>query len=105
MQGSGSQQICKQAQAPLFAPQKNMGWAHGTPNMSDFYQSRVNPGRNMSNVKPFETENVGPGLNRGYTTAGSGGYNAGMEARERSGLRNQWMNLVLKQIESNLSEG
>jgi len=83
MQGVGSQQICKQEQAPLFAPQKNMGWAHGTPNMNDFLQSRVNPGRNMSNVKPFETENVGPGLNRGYTTAGSGGYNAGMEAREK----------------------
>ena len=83
MQGAGSQQIRKVEQAPLFAPQKNMGWAHGTPNMSDFMQSRVNPARNMSNVKPFESTNVGPGLNRGYTTVGSGGYNSGMEARER----------------------
>ena len=83
MQGSGSQQIRKKAQASLFAPQKNMGWAHGSPNVSNFMQSRVNPGRNMSNVKPFESQNVGPGLNRGYTTLGSGGYNAGMEARER----------------------
>ena len=83
MQGAGSQDIRKQAQAPLFAPQKNMGWAHGTPNMSDFFQSRVNPSRNMSNVKPFESQNVGPGLARGYTTEGSGGYNAGMEARAK----------------------
>ena len=75
--------IRKKAQAPLFAPQKNMGWAHGTPNMSDFFQSRVNPAMKMSNVKPFESQNVGPGLNRGYTTLGSGGFNSGMEARER----------------------
>ena len=83
MQGTGSQNICKKGQAPLFKPQKNMGWAHGTPNASDFLQSRVNPAMKMSNVKPFETQNVGPGLNRGYTTAGSGGFNAGMEARDK----------------------
>jgi len=83
MQGAGSQQFRKKEQAPLFAPQKNMGWAHGSPNMSDFMQSRVNPAMKMSNVKPFVSENVGPGLNRGYTTLGSGGYNSGMESRER----------------------
>ena len=60
-----------------------MGWAHGSPNMSDFMQSRVNPAMKMSNVKPFVSENVGPGLNRGYTTLGSGGYNSGMESRDR----------------------
>ena len=51
--------------------------------MSDFMQSRVNPAMKMSNVKPFVSENVGPGLNRGYTTLGSGGYNSGMESRDR----------------------
>ena len=61
MQGAGSQQFRKREQAPLFAPQKNMGWAHGTPNMSDFMQSRVNPAMKMSNVKPFVSQNVGPG--------------------------------------------
>jgi len=83
LQGAGSQQFRKKEQAPLFAPQKNMGWAHGSPNMSDFMQSRVNPAMKMSNVKPFVSENVGPGLNRGYTTLGSGGYNSGMESRDR----------------------
>ena len=83
LQGAGSQQISKEAIAPLFKPQKNMGWAYGTPIATDFLQSRVNPGRNMSNVKPFETQNVGPGLARGYTTAGSGGFNSGMEARAK----------------------
>lgn len=82
MVGSGSQVIKKIEQAPLFKPQENMQWAYGAPNMSDFYQSRVNPGMNNANVKPFETITVGPGLNKGYSTDGSGGYNSGMEARD-----------------------
>ncbi len=80
--GSGSQQIKKIEQAPLFKPQENVQWAYGAPNMSDFYQSRVNPGMKNHNVKPFESENVGPGLAKGYNTYGSGGFNSGMEARE-----------------------
>lgn len=81
MIGSGSQVIKKIEQAPLFKPEQNMQWAYGAPNSSDFYQSRVNPGMKSSNVKPFESEYVGPGLDQGYTSKGSGGYNSGMEAR------------------------
>jgi hypothetical protein len=82
MVGSGSQVIKKIEQAPLFKPQEDMQWANGAPNMSDFYQSRVNPGMKSSNTKPFESLYVGPGLDKGYTTAGSNGYNSGMEARD-----------------------
>jgi hypothetical protein len=64
MIGSGSQVIKKIEQAPLFKPQENMQWAFGAPNSSDFYQSRVNPGMKISNVKPFESEYVGTGLNQ-----------------------------------------
>jgi hypothetical protein len=81
MIGTGSQVIKKIEQAPLFKPEDNVQWAFGSPNNSDFYQSRVNPGMWNNNVKPFNTENVGPGLDKGYTTQGSGGYNSGMEAR------------------------
>ena len=81
--GNGSQFVKKIEQAPLFSPQDNVQWTHGTPNMSDFYQSRVNPAMRNNMVKPFETERVGPGLNKGYTTDGSGGYNSGMEARDK----------------------
>jgi hypothetical protein len=81
MIGSGSQAIKKIEQAPLFKPQDNVQWAYGAPNNSDFYHSRVNPGMKSSNVKPFESEYVGPGLDQGYTNQGSGGYNSGMEAR------------------------
>lgn len=83
MQGTGSQHIRKQEQAPLFAPQEHMGWAHGTPNQSDFIQSRINPGTKISNVKPWEEERVGPGLNQPGSSTGSGGFNSSLEARER----------------------
>ena len=36
----------------------------------------------MNNVKPFQEEHVGPGLNKGYSAQGSGGFNSGMEARD-----------------------
>ena len=80
--GTGSQVIKKIEQAPLFKPEDNMQWAYGTPNNSDFFQSRVNPAMRNNNVKNFNTEYVGPGLNLGFTTNGSGGYNSGMEARD-----------------------
>lgn len=83
LQGSGSLYMRKQEQAPLFAPKENMQWAHGTPNHSDFMQSRVNEGMYRSNEKPFETEMVGPGLGKGYTTEGSGGFNSGMAVRDK----------------------
>jgi hypothetical protein len=83
MVGSGSQQIRKQEQAPLFKPQENIHWAHGTPNTSDFIQSRMNPSMSMNNVKPFQEIRVGPGLNEKGGVLGTSGYNAGMESREK----------------------
>jgi hypothetical protein len=81
--GSGSQLIKKIEQAPLFKPQENMQWAYGAPNMSEFYQSRVNPALKNNMVKPFESVMVGPGLDKGYSASGSNGYNSGMEARDQ----------------------
>ena len=83
MIGNGSQVIKKVEQAPLFKPEDNVQWAYGAPNQSDFYQSRVNPGMKNNNIKPFESENVGPGLNQGYSATGSGGFNSGMESRDK----------------------
>lgn len=81
--GSGSQSVAKQEQAPLFKPDENVQFAYGAPNASDFYQSRVNPSNRHANVKPFESVQVGPGLNQGFeNTAGSGGFNSGLEHRD-----------------------
>jgi len=80
--GSGSQKICKEERAPLFAPQANIQYPNGTPNFTSFFQSRVNPGTQMANVKPWEEVRVAPGLNKGFTSCGSNGFNSGMEARD-----------------------
>lgn len=81
--GSGSQMIRKQEVAPLFKPQENVQYTYGTPVQTDFLQSRVNPGMNANNVKPFESVMVGPGLGKGFSSDGSGGFNSGMEDREQ----------------------
>jgi hypothetical protein len=83
MVGNSSQTIKKIEQAPLFKPEANMNWAYGTPNNSDFFQSRVNPGMKNNNVKPFDSLYVGPGLDQGYGVNGTNGYNSGMEARDK----------------------
>ncbi len=82
MIGAGSTVIKKIEQAPLFNPQKNVNWINGMPVMSDFLLSRETPSTMISNVNPFLSETVAPGLNQGYGTQGSGGFNSGMEARE-----------------------
>jgi len=80
--GAGSQNISKKEQAPMFSPDENQDWAHGAPNMNDFYQSRVNNSMRMANTKPFEEERVAPGLGLGYTNEGAQGFNSGMMMRE-----------------------
>lgn len=80
--GSGSQYKNKSEQAPLFKPGENTQYPYGAPNNTEFMRSRVNPSSRMANVKPFQSEQVGPGLNLGYTTQGSGGFNSGMMERE-----------------------
>ena len=81
-QGSGSQNIKKAEQAPLFKPEDNVQWSHGVPNNTDFMQSRQLPSTKMANVLPWEQEKVGPGIGLGYTTEGAGGFNSGMLDRE-----------------------
>ena len=83
MVGSAYQQIVKQEQAPLFAPQCDLQYANGAPNRSDFIQSRVNPSLKMSNVKPWEEIRVAPGLDKGYNSEGGAGFNSGIEARDK----------------------
>lgn len=81
--GTGSTQIVKSEQAPLFQPNQNLQHAHGAPNMNDFFQSRVNPSKHMNGVKPFQEVQVGPGLGLSADqTVGTGGYNSGTLQRE-----------------------
>ena len=75
--GTGSNQISKKEQSSLFAPEENTQWAHGTPNANSFMRSRINPSMKRAHEKPFESENVAPGLGKG-----SDGFNSGMMGRE-----------------------
>ena len=92
MQGQGKLMNRKEERAPLFAPQNNIQWTHGAPNANEFYRSRENPSANMSNVKPWQEVHVGPGLNKGYGTTGSGGFNSGMESR------NDWLPKTVNEL-------
>ena len=62
-----------------------MTHTYGAPNSTDFYQDRMKNvlTSKMNNVKPWQEIRVGPGLNKGFTNEGSGGFNSGMEAREK----------------------
>ncbi len=80
--GAGTQNISKIEQSPLFIPGENYHFTHGAPNSNDFFQSRVNQSMRMANTKPFESQNVGPGMGLGSSNEGKGGYNAGMDMRE-----------------------
>lgn len=52
----------------------NMHNINGARSATDFLQSRMNIPTIMNNILPFEQQNVGPGLNSGYTTKPSGGF-------------------------------
>ena len=82
--GAGSLNIHKKEQAPLFKPEGQITWGGmGMPNMSNFYESRVNPAMKNSMVKPFESVKVAPALDKGYSSEGFGGFNSGMDARDK----------------------
>ena len=82
MSGLGSQQNKKKEVAPLFAPQKDVHWSHGMPNVTDFMLSRQVPSSRMANVKPWAEEKVGPGLGRDSNPAVGCGYNSGVQDRD-----------------------
>ena len=82
LQGSGTTQIKKVEQAPMFKPDDNIQYNYGAPNQTDFFRSRELPSNKISNVLPWAQEKVGPGIGLGFTTAGAGGFNSGMMDRE-----------------------
>ena len=86
--GAGSQQNNKEGIAPLFKPQANMSHIYGTPVYPDKLRERhkTNITNKMNNVKPWKEIQVGPGLGKGFSSEGSGGFNAGMPLRNKKTL-------------------
>jgi hypothetical protein len=81
--GSGTYDIEKNEVAQLFKPSENTQLVYGTQNQNDFLQSRVNQSLRHANSKPWESVQVGPGLNQGYEGGPSElGFNNVMESRD-----------------------
>ena len=86
--GAGSQQNKKEGISPLFKPEANMSHVYGTPVYTDQVRERytANITNKMNNVKPWKEIQVGPGLGKGFSSEGTGGFNAGMPLRNKKTL-------------------
>lgn len=84
MVGAGSTSFKKTEQTPLFKPETNIQWGNGAPNNTSFFRERAiqNIGMKNNNDLPFEQERVGAGLNKGFASEGSDGYNSVLQERE-----------------------
>lgn len=58
----------------FFDTTKNVGNVNGLGNKDDFYKDRMVAPRVRNNETPFDKVMVGPGVNKGYSAAPSGGY-------------------------------
>ena len=81
--GSGNNSVKKEGIAPMFKPEAGLTHIYGTPNTTEYMQNRMKDSltSKMNNVKPWQEIQVGPGLGKGYSSKGSGGFNSGMEQR------------------------
>ena len=83
--GSGNNSVKKQGIAPMFKPEAGLTHIYGAPNNTEYIQDRMKDTltTKMNNVKPWQEIQVGPGLGKGYSSKGSGGFNSGMEQRAK----------------------
>lgn len=59
---------------PMFKAENNVSNPYGMASTTTFMHDRVIPSKIMNNVAPVERVRVGPGLNQGYTSQPSGGF-------------------------------
>ena len=72
--GNRVNDITKEEIAPLFEPTKNLSNIYGTQNKNDIELDRYVPSKYQPFTHPVEQIKVGPGLNKGYSSKPSGGY-------------------------------
>jgi len=58
----------------IWKPTAGYNNIHGARPHSDYIKSRIEPSKLNNNVAPFEKVYVGPGLNKGYSSQGTGGF-------------------------------
>ena len=64
----------KTERRPLFNPHVGLTWIYGSPNFTDYYETRYIPGRERRNEKPFQEVRITPGLNLGYHEISKQGF-------------------------------
>jgi hypothetical protein len=75
MIGSGSTDIGKREQAPLFDPHREpTGNVNGLESITDFVHDRMVAPTSRAGEVPVEPTRVGPGLNQGFTPFPTGGF-------------------------------
>jgi hypothetical protein len=72
--GTSKNSIEKHEINPMFEPQKNLTNPYGAGNIYGYYKNRYIPSNKRTNEAPIPRINVGPGLNKGYTSEPSGGF-------------------------------
>jgi len=58
----------------FFKPSSIVENIYGNKNQNDFLKNRMHISKINNNIAPMDKINVGPGLNKGYTSEGSGGF-------------------------------
>jgi hypothetical protein len=58
----------------MYDKSKDFTFVNGMDNQDDFYRERMVQSRTMNNVAPIPQMRVGPGLNQGYNTSPTGGF-------------------------------
>lgn len=64
----------KQEVESIFKPTAGYDNINGAKPYTDFYKERLETSKINNNILPFEKIYVGPGLNKGYSAKGSGGF-------------------------------
>lgn len=72
--GSSANYREKKEISPMFKPQRDVGNPYGVSNLGGYNLDRYVVGNKRNNEAPVEKVYVGPGLNQGYTSLPSGGF-------------------------------
>lgn len=65
----------KTERRPLFNPQVGLTWIYGTPNFTDYMESRYIPSKERRNELVHQPVRITPGLNLGYNEISKEGFN------------------------------
>jgi hypothetical protein len=75
--GNDKYYMQKKEVSNFFKPVSGFSDINGMKERTDFYKNRLEVSKINNNVFPIDQVKVGPGLNKGYSSEGSGGFHSG----------------------------